>query len=344
VRGAESGAERAPAPRPRLGFLGVGWIGKHRLEALARSACAEVHAICDVTDAAAHAAARVAPGARVVRSFDELLETGVDGMVIATPSALHAAQARAALARGMAVFCQKPLGRDGREVRAVVEAARRADRLLGVDLSYRFTAAGRALRAMVQGGDLGRVHAVNLVFHNAYGPDKAWFRDRALAGGGCVIDLGIHLMDLALWCLDWPEVEHVSARLLAGGWPLSLDPSRVEDFAAAQLTLRGGVVVQLACSWWLPAGCDAIIEASFYGSRGGASLRNAGGSFHDFVCERLAGTARHTVAAPPDEWGGRAAVDWATRLAAGAGFDPEAERLCTVADVLDRVYTSGHRP
>ncbi|HYF56982.1 MAG TPA: gfo/Idh/MocA family oxidoreductase, partial [Salinarimonas sp.] len=70
----------------------------------------------------------------------------------------------------------------------------------------------------------------------------------------------------------------------------------------------------------------------------GASLTNVNGSFYDFTAERLRGTARETLTLPPDAWGGRAAVDWARRLAWGEGFDPEAERLVTVAEVLDRIY------
>jgi predicted dehydrogenase len=280
----------APVRRPRLGFVGVGWIGRHRLEAVAAGQHADVVAVADPSDEATAQALAAAPGARVTGSLEELLEQDLDGVVIATPSALHAAQARAALERGLAVFCQKPLGRDGDEVRGVVAAARRADRLLGVDLSYRFTEAGRALHRILREGALGEVYAVNLIFHNAYGPDKPWFYDRTRAGGGCLIDLGIHLVDLALWCLDFPAVEEVTARLHQGGRPW--DGEAVEDHVAAQLSLAGGAVVQIACSWRLPAGRDAVIEASFYGTRGGASLRNAGGSFYDFTCERFAGTSR----------------------------------------------------
>ena len=72
-------------------------------------------------------------------------------------------------------------------------AARQSNRLLAVDLSYRFTEAMRQVRNSVQSGALGRIFAVDLVFHNAYGPDKAWFRDPILSGGGCVMDLGVHL-------------------------------------------------------------------------------------------------------------------------------------------------------
>jgi predicted dehydrogenase len=182
------------------------------------------------------------------------------------------------------------------------------------------------------------VYAVDLVFHNAYGPDKPWFYDPALSGGGCVMDLGVHLVDLALWTLGFPAAKDVSARLFAGGEPLEANPDRCEDYASAMITLADGTTVQLACSWKLSAGQDAVIGASFYGTGGGAALRNAGGSFYDFTAEAYHGTSRETLATPPDEWGGRAAVDWARRLAEGARFDPEAERLVDVALVLDRIY------
>ena len=142
-------------------------------------------------------AGRLAPRRKLVGTLDDLVDLEVDGVVIATPSAMHAEQSIRALERGAAVFCQKPLGRTAAEVRAVVDAARAADRLLGVDLSYRFTEGMRRVRDLVRSGELGRVYAVDLVFHNAYGPDKPWFYDPALSGGGCVMDLGVHLVDLA---------------------------------------------------------------------------------------------------------------------------------------------------
>jgi predicted dehydrogenase len=331
-------APGASVRRPRLGFLGVGWIGRHRMQAILDTGAADVAAIADPSPEMAGEAARLAPGASLVGSLDELLDAGVDGVVVATPSAMHAEQSIRALERGAAVFCQKPLGRTEAEVRAVVEAARRADRLLSVDLSYRFTEAMRRIREAVRAGELGRVYAVDLVFHNAYGPDKPWFYDPALSGGGCVMDLGVHLVDLALWTLDFPGVAEVSSALFAGGEPLGGRPDRVEDYAVATLGLDTGTSVRLACSWRLQAGRDAMISAAFYGTQGGAALGNVDGSFYDFVGERYRGTARETLASPPDAWGGRAAADWATRLAAGERFDPEAERLVSVARALDRIY------
>ena len=322
--------------KPRVGFLGVGWIGRHRMAAMLETGAVEAAAIADPSPECAAEAALLAPAAAIVPDLAAMLELGLDGVVIATPSALHAEQSIAALQAGAAVFCQKPLGRTAAEARAVVDAARAADRLLAVDLSYRFTEGMRRIRELVVSGDLGSVYAVDLVFHNAYGPDKLWFYDPALSGGGCVMDLGVHLVDLALWTLDFPVVTGVTSQLFSGGEPLV--PGQVEDYAVANLTLEGGGSVRLACSWKLHAGQEAEITASFYGTEGGAALRNVDGSFYDFTAARHQGTSSERLAGPPDDWGGRAAADWAVRLAGGERYDAAAGRLVEVSAVLDRIY------
>ena len=329
--------------RPRIGFLGVGWIGRHRMAAMLETGVIEAAAIVEPSPEMMAEARALAPGAQCVDSLEAMLAMGLYGIAIATPSALHSAQAIGALAAGCAVFCQKPLGRDAAEAGAAVAAARAADRLLAVDFSYRFTEGMRRIAPLVASGALGRIYAADLVFHNAYGPDKPWFYDRALAGGGCVMDLGVHLVDLALWVLGFPAIETVSATLLSGAAPLDMNSGAVEDYAVASFSTVDGVAVRLACSWRLQAGRDAEIVAAFYGTDGGAALRNVGGSFYDFTAERYRGTATETIAAPPDGWGGRAAADWALRLADGGRFDAGAERLVDVAALLDRIYAAGAR-
>jgi predicted dehydrogenase len=329
----------APATRrPRLGFLGVGWIGRHRMEAILADGCAEAAAVADTSEAALREASRAVEGCVVGASIEDLLAEGVDGVVIATPSAQHAEQAVRALERGVAVFCQKPLARTAPEARRVVEAARAADRPLGVDLSYRHVAGMSKVRDLVREGALGDVYAVHLVFHNAYGPDKPWFYDAKLSGGGCVMDLGIHLVDLALWTLGFPEVEEVTSTLRAAGRRVRGRGAHVEDYGAAQLELATGAAVQLACSWRLAAGRDCVIQAAFHGTKGGAALANVNGSFYDFLVERFEGTRREVLAAPPDAWGGRAAVAWARTLAAGGRFDPAIASILEVQATLDRIY------
>jgi predicted dehydrogenase len=329
------------ASRPRLGFLGVGWIGTHRLAAIGRAGVAQLIAIADPTREMLAAAAEYAPDALQFQSADDLFKLDLDAIVVATPSAQHAQQCMSALERGLAVFCQKPLGRSTKEVSEVIETARSANRLLGVDLSYRYTEALQVIRQLVRQNELGEIFAVNLVFHNAYGPQKPWFYDRVRSGGGCVIDLGIHLVDAALWILDQPIVG-VTSRLLHHGKRIEQLEGICEDYATARLDLASGATINLSCSWHLHAGRDAVIEASFYGTKGGAELHNVNGSFLDFVAERFDSTSRQVLAAPPDEWFGRAAVAWVRRLARDPTFDPEIERMVEVAAAIDAIYENSN--
>jgi predicted dehydrogenase len=327
--------------RPRLAFIGVGWIGAHRMQAVAASEVADIVAVSDANADAAHAGvARIsqwAPNARV-ESIQHVLDSDIDGVVIATPSAQHAAQARAALERGLAVFCQKPLARTHAEAGEIIAAARAHNRLLAVDLSYRKVAGVEHMKSLIASGALGEVFAAELMFHNAYGPDKPWFYEVESAGGGCVIDLGIHLIDLLLWTLDWRTVERVSSELYRCGNPLRKPIETVEDYALAEVRLQGGLTARLACSWKLSAGCDAVIEASFFGTRGAVRLRNVNGSFYDFRVEHCEGTRARALSVPSQGWGGATICDWARRLAMHPGFDPEAEHLLEVHRVLDEIY------
>lgn len=326
----------------RLGFLGLGRIGRMRMASVLNSGSVATAAIADPSPEALSAARQEFGELPAVAGLDDLVALRPDGIVIATPSAMHAQQSIRALSAGIPVFCQKPLGRDAHEVAMVIDAARDADRLLGVDLCYRHTRAAGAVHQLVRGGDLGQVYAVDLVFHNAYGPDKPWFLDRRLSGGGCVIDLGVHLVDLALWMLGFPAVTKVTSTIFHAGRAPRED--EVEDFAIATLELATGCVVRIACSWHLPAGTDAVIAATFYGTAGGASFGNVNGSFFDFEAQRLRGTHSETIVSPPDDWSGQAIIAWARELSRGGRFDAESSsRLLEVTRVLDAIYEAGGR-
>ncbi len=337
--------EPSTVSKPRLGFLGVGWIGRHRMEAIVNSGLASVDAIVEPSVAMAEAALSVASDAELLETYDQLLDLDLDGVVIATPSAMHAEQAIAALEKGFSVFCQKPLARTAQETRLVVDAARAADRLLCVDLSYRFIPGVPMMSDSVTRGALGKVFAVDLVFHNAYGPDKPWFYDPRFSGGGCLMDLGVHLVDLATWVLKNISVRTISAQLLSDGNRLTNRDTQVEDFAAVQMELEDGTAVRLTCSWNLSAGREAVIEASFFGTDGGIALKNVKGSFFDFVVERYRGTSCEVLSSSAGnaertewDWGGQAALDWARRVSSGERYDPECGHLIDVAEIIDQIY------
>lgn len=324
--------------KPRLGFLGLGWIGRMRMGALASAGIADIAAISDPSPECVGEARKLAPQAEICANLEELTSRQLDGIVIATPSALHAEQTIACLDSGIAVFCQKPLGRTAREVRDVVASARQANKLLGLDLSYRHTNAMQALRDAVDSGRIGDLYAADLVFHNAYGPDKSWFYDVKQSGGGCVIDLGVHLVDLIMWIKGFERVSEVRSSLYAGGSKLRADPDVVEDFALSTLELADGTTCRMTCSWNLSAGKDAEISVVLYGTEGSVEMRNLNGSFFDFEAAIMHGTSRQVLVAPPDDWGGKALLAWAEQLGRSDAFDPSAEEFISSAEILDRIY------
>jgi predicted dehydrogenase len=323
-----------------LGFIGVGWIGRNRMQALVNSGYAEAGIIAEPNAECANEALKTSPGTILTHSAEDVYTNpDIDGIVIATPSAMHAGQSMEALNAGKAVFCQKPLGRTAIEVKDVVAASRTSDKLLAVDLSYRYTKAFSALYNTILNGDIGKIYAVNLIFHNAYGPDKEWFYDINQSGGGCVMDLGVHLIDMALCCLGFPEVNNVQSHLFANGEKLLQGEVKVEDFAKVSMFTADVAAINLECSWNVSAGQDAVIEATFFGTTGGASFKNINGSFYDFVAERYYGTKTEVLYHGEDNWGGRAGVVWAENILKGSGFDPiTADEYIKTAEVIDSIY------
>lgn len=325
---------------PRLGFVGLGWIGKMRLDAVAATGAAQVAALCDPVAERLDAAGTDHAGSVRLEHYEEMVERteelGLDGLVIATPNSLHLPQTLSALDHGLAVFCQKPLGLDAAQVERQIRAARSADRLLGVDLSYRFTRGADELGRILRAGELGELLHVEAVFHNAYGPDKSWCFDPAMAGGGALMDLGVHLLDLVLHLLT-PEDGPPPQILQAAGrsWP-EADP--IDRFTTARLLLDSGLPVHLAVSWEAHTGRDCDFRLRVHGSRGGACLRNVGGSFYDFELACFDGRSERITAREQGGWLDRGILDWTRRLGRSRRYDPEIERSLPVARALDAVY------
>jgi predicted dehydrogenase len=324
----------------RVAFVGLGWIGRKRLDALTADAGAgiEVAALVDSDADRLRAASAVHPKALVAPAVDALLDEDLDAVVIATPNGLHANQAIACLERGLAVFCQKPLATTLSDVKRVLAAARAADRLLGIDFCYRHITGMHELRRRLMSGAIGDVIAISLVFHNAYGPDKSWCKNPALAGGGCLLDLGVHLLDLALWVQGMPPTERVRSRLFAHGQPMQGRTSELEDLAYAEFIQANGAMVRLCCSWYAHIGQPAQIQMEITGTRGGASWCNVDGSFYDFDVHLFHGTEREQLGASRDDWGTRALRAWLRQLQVSNRFDDEAKNIVRSAALIEEVY------
>jgi predicted dehydrogenase len=120
---------------------------------------------------------------------------------------------------------------------------------------------------------------------------------------------------------------------------LQPNEEKVEDFAKVSMLTADDTAISLECSWHVSAGQDAVIEAKFYGTEGGAAFKNINGSFYDFKAEKYKGTHTETLVSPPDDWSGRAGVVWAENILEGRGYDAvTGEELIKSAEIIDRIY------
>lgn len=200
----------------------------------------------------------------------------VDAVVICTPNAFHPDQAILALQAGKHTLVQKPLAISEAAAADVVRTAERERRVLLVDCSYRFLATVDELRAVVR--QAGQVERITATFHNIYGPGKAWFFDRSLSGGGALMDLGVHLIDLALELLAPERAVVVGAQMgFAQGY-------EVEDFARVELNLDG-VPAEIEVSWQAEQPLTNI-SLRVQCDKATVEWRNVEGSFFHFRSER----------------------------------------------------------
>jgi predicted dehydrogenase len=252
----------------RCAVLGTGAIAQvAHLPILSRMRGVTLAGLFDADPAKAHTLADRLGVPRVYRSADEVwTDTTIDAVVIATPSHLHEQQVRAGLEAGKFVFCEKPLAVTSEEARRVL-ATPGADQRLMVGMNQRFRPDATALKAFVAGGELGAVRYLRAGWLNRrVGPSRRTWRHRlAGAGGGALMDLGIQLLDLCLWMLDYPEPRRLVAHMHRERG------SEVEDSAIVFLDLAGDRVINLEVTWDLVSDRDRQY-LHIQGSAGSGSL------------------------------------------------------------------------
>jgi predicted dehydrogenase len=257
-----------------LGFAGAGWLGESLIKELPGLSGLD---LVGVQDARLELAQEV--GSRYGspwcgESFEDLLRLpAVQVVAISTPNALHVPQATQALRAGKHVLVQKPLALSFHEAQAIIALAQDLGRLLFVDYSYRFLATVAVLREALAG--IGPARGISAEFHNVYGPgaNKTWFFDRRLSGGGALLDLGVHLIDLALWLLEPGEVRLERADLD--------ERDGIERAATLRIRLGEDVPFDLAVTWSAPL-AETRIAFEVVGDRGRVRWENVQGSFFRF--------------------------------------------------------------
>ncbi|HHT37437.1 MAG: Gfo/Idh/MocA family protein [Candidatus Wallacebacter cryptica] len=274
-----------------VGIIGCGGIanGKH-LPAVAKIPEAEMVAFCDLILSRAEAAKSKygTKDAKVYRDYEELLaDPSIDVVHVLTPNNWHAPMTIAALRAGKHVMCEKPMAKTTAEARAMLEAAKAAGKLLTIGYQNRFRSDVQYLYNVCRAGELGEVYfaKAHALRRNAV-PTWGVFLDAEAQGGGPLIDIGTHALDLTLWLMDNYEPKYVVGsvyRKLAENRDKALanpfgpwDPQEytVEDSAFGFVVMKNGAAVFLESSWALNTLEVGEAQTTLCGTLGGADMKN----------------------------------------------------------------------
>jgi predicted dehydrogenase len=273
----------------RVGVIGAGSIAQSHLSAYAQNPDVELVAVADMNLERARQVAEQHGATRAYADPHELLaDPEIDGVSICTWNDSHAAWAIAAVEAGKHVLVEKPIARtlaEAEELQRVVEAH---DRVVQVGFVRRHSPNCQVLKSFIDEGDLGEIYYAKASCLRRAGNPGGWFADKEVSGGGPLLDIGIHVLDLCWYLMGSPKIVSVSGntydRLGSRGNITTMprykaadyDPDRnsVEDLANAVIRFENGASLLLDCSYSLHATKDSI-DVSVYGEKGGAVLEPA---------------------------------------------------------------------
>lgn len=271
----------------RCAVIGAGAIGLHHMDAICTCPRAELVGIAETNpERLQEAVDRFHPRVAVADYRQLLKRTDIDAVSIALPNYLHAPVALAALRAGKHVHLEKPMAFNARQAAAIIATAKKVHRVLMVGQNQRFHRESQMLKVCVDKGVLGEIYHGRCWWIRRAGIPRigSWFTQKKYAGGGCVLDIGVHMLDLCLYLMDGFDPVAVSGMthakfgprgLGAGGWGKGeIDPQAkfdVEDYACALIRLKGGRSVLLEVAW--AAHIDApSYGVQLFGTEGGGSL------------------------------------------------------------------------
>ncbi|HET7558328.1 MAG TPA: Gfo/Idh/MocA family oxidoreductase [Limnochordia bacterium] len=248
----------------RLAVVGAGGISQMHLNAARASGGAvQIVALCDVNEALARQRAAEFDIPQVYGDFHAALaRPDIDGVVAAVPNFLHDQVAVAALEAGKHVFVEKPLSNTQEGAKRILAAARKAQKVVQVGMIHRFSPGPQALKRAIVAGELGRVYFAQARYLRRKGIPGwgSWFTTHKLSGGGPLIDIGVHALDLCWYLIGKPKPLTVSGVTYAefgpqkkgiGNWgtPNWQGVYDVEDFSTALIRFEGGASLLLQASW-----------------------------------------------------------------------------------------------
>ena len=286
--------EEAPAEALRVGVVGIGWAGQQHLKAYHALDGVSIVSLAGMEQELRDSLQAEYAIPNAFADWKDMLDHGgLDAVSVAVPTFLHAPITIAALERGIHVLSEKPIARNAVEGQAMIDAARKAGRVLDVAFNHRRRGDIQALKGVIDAGGLGRPYYAKASWLRRSGIPTlgSWFTNPELAGGGPLADIGVHALDYALHLLGEPKVVAVSAATHSelgpqgrgGGSAYSALASShafdVEDFASAFLRLEGGGTLVIEASWATYRETDDLLDFTIYGTDGGAELKVQGAPF-----------------------------------------------------------------
>jgi predicted dehydrogenase len=247
--------------RLKVGVVGAG-IGRHHLNGYqVLSNEVEVVALCDLNETRLNEIAHTYHVPQRYTDYQQLFASGeIEAVSVCLPNSLHAPVSVAALQAGLHVLCEKPLAENLDSGRKIAEAVAQAPGKFMICFNRRYRLDVQWMKQVLTQGLLGRVYQVKAGWVRETGIPGwgGWFLDKTIAGGGPLIDLGVHMLDAVMWLLDYPAPLTVSGAVQANFGPRQAKtwqppatplPYTVEDSAVAFIRLAGGVSLNLETSW-----------------------------------------------------------------------------------------------
>lgn len=277
------------AKKLKIGIIGSGGIaqGCHIPGYRSIPDQCEVIWACDVNPETAKTAAEKFEIPKQTTDYRDVLnDPEIDAVSIATPNKYHLQPALDALAAGKHVLCEKPLAMDGAEARQIVTAAEASGKVFQVGLNFRFGGPATFVKRFIDGGHMGDIYFARAQALRRRGvPGWGVFIDKEQQGGGPLIDIGVHILDITLHFMGYPKPLSVSAQTwnLLGKDPdvknwwgdFDRDKFTVEDFAAGFIRFENGAAVSLESSFLANMEADPF-QTQLFGTKAGAIVRGWG--------------------------------------------------------------------
>ncbi|GAB2567415.1 Gfo/Idh/MocA family oxidoreductase [Gracilibacillus alcaliphilus] len=270
----------------KIGVIGAGSISDGHFQSYYNNEQTEVFAVCDLNEARAKEKAAKYGASHVYTDYHELLANQeIEAVSICTWNNTHAEISIAALQAGKHVLVEKPLCKTVEEALAVEQAVQDSGKILQVGFVRRYAANTEILKRFIDNGDLGNIYYAKASCLRRLGNPGGWFSDKERSGGGPLIDLGVHIIDICWYLMGKPKVKSIRGNTyhqlgnrsnvenLDFYKAADYDPDKntVEDMANALITFENGASIMVDVSFTLHAKEDKI-AVNLYGEKGGAEL------------------------------------------------------------------------